>query len=297
MKEKNESENDFKEKEKENNNINNKDKTFEPKLKENKNIENNLKAKVEYDKERFHNSNNFFTKEQTRKIFYQQRHLFDHKQEKIIPLINIYSPNLQKEYTEEVNYIFGHLLMTICLSFLIMYKDYLILKNYKPYNEVVFSLIFNCFTFFFDILLIVELKRDALRDQIRYKLYKFFALLFSISLSCLFVSQIINTIAIFNKMKLKRKKDFQKAIDILLHILLGKDNIYDFLILSISLSQNIIFFVDIPFLIWLINNSLRILFGFDLEVFQKQILEDRKGNKENFINNKKEDEIIHKKQD
>ena len=241
MKEKNESENDFKEKEKENNNINNKDKTFEPKLKENKNIENNLKAKVEYDKERFRNSNNFFTKEQTRKIFYQQRHLYDHKQEKIIPLINIYSPNLQKEYTEEVNYIFGHLLMTICLSFLIMYKDYLILQNYKPYNEVVFSLIFNCFTFFFDILLIVELKRDALRDQIRYKLYKFFALLFSISLSCLFVSQIINTIAIFNKMKLKRKKDFQKAIDILLHILLGKDNIYDFQILSISLSQNIIF--------------------------------------------------------
>ena len=54
-------------------------------------------------------------------------------------------------------------------------------------------------------------------------------------------SQIINTIAIFNKMKLKRKQDFQKAIDILLHILLGKDNIYDFLILSISLSQNIIF--------------------------------------------------------
>ena len=41
--------------------------------------------------------------------------------------------------------------------------------------------------------------------------------------------------------------------------------------------------MDIPFLIWLINNSLRILFGFDLEVFQKQILEDRKGNKENFI--------------
>ena len=122
-----------------------------------------------------------------------------------------------------------------------MYKDYLILKNYKPYNEVVFSLIFNCFTFFFDILLIVELKRDALRDQIRYKLYKFFALLFSISLSCLFVSQIINTIAIFNKMKLKRKQDFQKAIDILLHKLLAKDNIYDFQILSISLSQNIIF--------------------------------------------------------
>jgi hypothetical protein len=42
MKEKNESENDFKENEKENNNIDNKYKTFEPKLNEKKNIENNL---------------------------------------------------------------------------------------------------------------------------------------------------------------------------------------------------------------------------------------------------------------
>ena len=48
--------------------------------------------------------------------------------------------------------------------------------------------------------------------------------------------------------------------------------------------------MDIPFLIWLINNSLRILFGFDLEVFQKQILEDRKGNKEEKNEDKKEEE-------
>ena len=44
-------------------------------------------------------------------------------------------------------------------------------------------------------------------------------------------------------------------------------------------------------------NSLGVLLGYQLEVIQKQILEDKKEKKENINDNIKNDENIHKKQD
>ena len=64
--------------------------------------------------------------------------------------------------------------------------------------------------------------------------------------------------------------------------------------------------IVIKYQLWLGYNSIRIIFGFDLEVFQKQILEDKKVNKQNKPNkpnkqNNKEKEInieeLHDKQD
>ena len=45
---------------------------------------------------------------------------------------------------------------------------------------------------------------------------------------------------------------------------------------------------------WMGYDSIRVLLGYEMEVVQKQILEDDKENKEN---DKKTDENLHKKQD
>lgn len=287
MKEFNESEDDI---------IQNEEKKEENKDKENKNIEFFLKEKndikknekqiKEIENRNSHNSlyNNQQESERLRNLYNQQKHLFEHKKDKKAPLINIYSKDLQNEYIKEVNYYHNNSIITIILSLLIISQDYLILKNYKSYNENILSIIFSSFSFFLSVFILIELYRSVLRDQIRYILFKFFTLFLSIILFCLFISHIYNSFIIFDKIKQKKEKQGKKInIENIFN-----NNLIDNAILIMGIINFIGILIVIKYQVWLGYNSIRIILGIDLEVFQKQILEDKKANKENKENNNKE---------
>ena len=244
-------------------------------LKEKKDSQKNIK-KEENNKEQVNPSNNLYDgqEEHLRKLFYQQRHLFEHKKDKKDPLINIYSKHLKEEYINEVNYIWINSILTIILSTLIIVQNYLILKNFKLYTEIIICFFTGFFAIFLASLLLIELYRNALRDQIRYKLFKMFSIFLSITLLFLFVYQIKNMLVIYQKIKHRsHKRDKEtKHIDI--------NNII--LILGYISVVGIILLIKFQF--WLGYNFIKFLCG-ELEVFQKQILEDKKENKE--IINKK----------
>lgn len=274
------------------NNINN-EKTTLLNQKE-KNALNNLDKNDEYTKERIERSRNLYDAqdEQQKKLFYEQTHLYYHSKEKKDPLINIYSKPLQEEYINKVNYIFRNLLITIIFSILIFTQNYLIFKNFKSYTENLLSLIFSSFSFFISVLLIIELFRSALLDQIRYKLYKLFSILFSFFLLCLFITQTLNNFVVYYKIEEKKEKCEKK-----------KKGCGSILILNVILIIGCIDFLILLFLIkfqmWMGINAFRVLFGYELEVLEKQILEDKKSKKENDKNDIKNENDInrHPKQD
>ena len=247
----------------------------------------------EYDKERLKHSKNFYEDQdlEQRQKFEQQRHLYDHKKEKRDPLISIYSKHLQEEYISEVNYILRNSIITIILSLIIILHDFLILKNFKSYDENVISLIFSSFSFFISILLIIELYRNALLDQIRYTLHKLFSLFLSLFLLCIFVSQSINSFIVYNKIKEKKEKCKTKKIGC------GNTLLFNIILILNGLYFCVALFL-IKFQMWLGFNSIKVLFGCELEVFQKQILEDKKSKKDDIKDNKiDEKEKSHPKQD
>ena len=255
-------------------------------------------ANEEYDKERIKHSKNLYEaqEEQQRKLFYSQRHLYERQKDKKDPLINIYSKNLQEEYINEVNYILRNSIITIIIAIIILVQAFLIIKNFKSYTENILSLIFGCFVFFNSLLVIIELYRNALRDQIRFKLHKLFSLFLSAFLLVLFVCQILNSLNVYGKIKLKKEKCQMKKIGCS-HML-----IYN-IILALSCLHLFGILLIIKFQMWLGFNSIRVLIGYQLEVIQKQILEDKNDKKDdinpNDINNKKKknDGNVHQKQD
>ena len=304
MKENNENENDIQNE----NNINNEKETLlKEKIEEKDKEINNNKFKVQYDtsfneefdKERLKHTKNFYEAqdEQQKQLFNSQRHLYEHKRETHDPLINIYSKHLQEEYINEVNYILRNSIISIIISIITLIQTFLILKNFKSYTENILCLIFGCFVFFNSFLVIIELYRNALRDQIRFKLHKLFCLFLSAFLLALFVCQILNSFAIYDKIKQKKEK-YQKNKIVSGHILAYN------IILALSCLHLCGILLLIKFQMWLGINSLRVLLGYELEVIQKQILEDKKEKKEdlntnNNINNEKKenDRNGHQKQD
>ena len=271
------------EKEKNENNINNEKTT----------LLNDININNDKIKEKNKQYDNLFKadEERQKKLFYQQRHLFHHKKDKKDPLINIYSKPLQEEYINEVNYITRNSILTIIISLIVLFHDFLIIRNFRTYNENILSLIFSSFTFFHAILLLIELFRHALLDQIRFKLYKFFSLLLSAFLLCFFVFQSSNAFVIYNKKKRKKEKCEEKKVGC------GNDLIFN-TILILNCLYIIGSLLLIKFQIWTGYNSIRVLLGCELEVVQKQILEDQKGKKEKEekedLNNENK---VHKKQD
>jgi len=241
-------------------------------LKENKIEEENLKRQLEYNKMLIEHQNKIYPEEHNIKNFLSQRHLYDHKKEKKDPLIDITDKNLQQEYVSEIYYIFKKFIFIIILSIFVFIQTLLILHNYKIYDEVLLSQIFSCFVFFNSFFLIVQLYREALRDTFRNKLFRFFALILSIFCICLFYYQLMNIYIIYDKVKIRKDKclknekfcDDYTANNVILVLSL----IHLFLILCINF-----------FPIMLGYRAIKILFGCDLEVYQKQLLENEKKNK------------------
>ena len=277
-----------------NNSQNENEKLLKEKIK-NQNNQDDLRMNDAYDKERLKHSKNLYdTQDENKRILFdQQRHLYEHKKDKQDPLINIYSKPLQEEYLNEFNYISRNSIISIILSILILIQSYLILKHFRLYSENVLTLIFGSFTFFISFLVLIELYRNALRDQIRFKLHKLFSLILSIFLLCLIISQIINSYIAYDKIKKKQElcEKNEKGCGYML--------IYNIILILICVNLLGIIFM-IKFQIWLGYNSIAILLGCQLEVIEKQILEDKneqKGNKSDDIKNKENKENIHKKQD
>ena len=239
-------------------------------LKEKKDIQKNIK----YSKNLYAGQD-----EQYRKLFNEQRHLYEHKKDKKDPLINIYSEHLKEEYINEVNYIWRNLILTMILSTLVIIQNYLIIKNYKLYSEIIICFFTSFFAIFIASLLMIELYRSALRDQIRYKLFKILSLLLFITLFFLFIFQIKNVLVIYNKIKHRRGKIGKESINGSLLTNLFDKNKTNNIILILGYITTFGIILSIKFLIWLGYDFIRILFG-GLEVFQKQILEDKKENKE-----------------
>jgi hypothetical protein len=172
--------------------------------KENNNIEFFLKEKKDIQKKINYRKNLYEAQdEQYRKLFYAQRHLYEHKKDKKDPLINIYSEHLKEEYINEVNYIWRNSILTIILSILVIIQNYLIIKNYKLYSEIIICFFTSFFAIFIASLLMIELYRSALRDQIRYKLFKILSLFLSITLLFLFIFQIKNIFIIYIKLNIE----------------------------------------------------------------------------------------------
>ena len=259
---------------------------LDQKLKEQKREEEEINRNLFYNKEKL-KQNEYYSDPQRMNKFLSQRHLYDHKREKKDPLINITNKNLQTEYISEVTHLFIKLFLIILLSILIFIQDYLILLNYKSYNEVILSQIFCAFTFFNSTFLIVELYREALRDQLRNVLFRLFSIFLSILSNCLFSTEIMNIYTIYYKIQNRKeicKKDKKRC----------GDNLVNNVILVLSFIIGILIIFLFYFSIYIGFRSFKIIFGCDLEVFQKQIIEDKKemkdekGKKEDIKNNKKE---------
>ena len=277
-----------------NNSQNENEKLLKEKIK-NQNNQDDLRMNDAYDKERLKHSKNLYdTQDENKRILFdQQRHLYEHKKDKQDPLINIYSKPLQEEYLNEFNYISRNSIISIILSILILIQSYLILKHFRLYTENVLTLIFGSFTFFISFLVLIELYRNALRDQIRFKLHKLFSLILSIFLLCLIIFQIINSYIAYDKIKKKQElcEKNEKGCGYML--------IYNIILILICVNLLGIIFM-IKFQIWLGYNSITVLLGCQLEVIEKQILEDKKeqkGNIKDDIKNKENKANIHKKQD
>ena len=271
---KNSPKSNLKEKEKEKENEKN-EKTKEGEINKNKNNEPN--------KDRFMHQNMYYGQEKLSE-FYTQRHLHDHKMEKKDPLIDITEKDFQSEYINEVNYILTNLIMFIIMSIIIYIQVILIHKNYKNYDALILSQICSAFTFFNSLFLIVELYRNALRDLYRYILFRLFSIFFTIFSISLFLSELWNTYTIYNKIQLRNEKckeNLRYCLDARVNKII--------LILSYISSIGLIIFLRFP--IWLGYRSIRIMFGFDLEVFQKQLKgkeKEKEGNEKNSKDDKKD---------
>jgi len=249
-----------------------KDNISESFLKENKIEEENLKRQLEYNKMLINHQNKIYPEEDNIKNFLSQRHLYDHKKEKKDPLIDIIDKNLQQEYVSEIYYIFKKFIFIIILSIFVFIQTLLILHNYKIYDEVLLSQIFSCFLFFNSFFLIVQLYREALRDIFRNKLFRFFSLILSIFCICLFYYQLMNIYIIYDKINIRKekcKKNEKYCDDYTVNnVILVLSLIHLFLILCINF-----------FPIMLGYRAIKILFGCDLDVYQKQLSENEKKNK------------------
>ena len=249
-----------------------KDNISESFLKENKIEEEKLKRQLEYNKMLINHQNKIYPEENNIKNFLSQRHLYDHKKEKKDPLIDIIDKNLQQEYVSEIYYIFKKFIFIIILSIFVFIQTLLILHNYKIYDEVLLSQIFSCFLFFNSFFLIVQLYREALRDIFRNKLFRFFSLILSIFCICLFYYQLMNIYIIYDKINIRKekcKKNEKYCDDYTVNnVILVLSLIHLFLILCINF-----------FPIMLGYRAIKILFGCDLDVYQKQLSENEKKNK------------------
>ena len=265
-----------KEKEKEKN-----EKTQEGEINKNKNSEPN--------KDRLKNQHMYYGPENLNQ-YYTQRHLHDHKMQKKDPLIDITDKDLQTEYINEVNYILTNLIMFIILSIIIYIQALLIHRNYKNYDALMLSQIYSAFTFFNSLFLIVELYRNGLRDQYRYTLFRLFSIFFTIFSISLFASELWNTYTIYNKIQ-ERNEKCKESIRYCLGARVNKI----ILILNYISSIGLIIFLRFP--IWLGFRSIRIMIGFDLEVFQKQMKgkgndkeKEKEGKEKNIKDDKKDKE-------
>ena len=219
--------------------------------------------------------------------YYTQRHLHDHKMEKKDPLINITDKDLQLEYVNEVNYILRDLIIFMILSIITYIQTFLIQKNYKNYDALILSIIYSAFTFFNGIFLIVELYRNSLRDQYRYNLFRLFSIFFTFFSISLFACELWNTYTIYNKIQIRNEQCKEN-----LRYCMGARINKIILILGYISSTGLSIFLRFP--IWLGYRSIRIMIGFDLEVFQKQLKgkendkEKEKDGKENNKDDKKD---------
>lgn len=260
---------DSKIEEKENNN---EDELSEQLLKEKRFEQAELKRSLEYSKERLAHQKRFYDDENNKKFYESQKHLLNRKAEKKNPLVNITKKNLQTEYVNEVHYLFKKFIFITILSLLIFIEAFLILQNYKIYNEVTLSQIFSAFTFFNTFFLMVELYREALRDQFRHNLFRLFSVFFSIFNICLFITESMNIYIIYEKIQYRKNKC---KIDIRF---CGDTNINNIILVFNCIHLiGIFYFVNFP--IWLGYRSFKILVGCDYEVYQKQLLENEKDEK------------------
>lgn len=231
------------------------------------------KENLEKSKAQLNNKNN---RDIQRNKYLSQRHLYDHKKEKKPTLVNITDKNLQNEYISEVNYLFQKFIFIIILSIIIFIQSLLILHNYKNYTEVILSQIFSAFSFFNSLFLITELYRDALRDQFRNNLFRLFSIFLCIFQLCLFFYEIMSTYIMYNKIKVRKEK-----------CLVNKKHCGDTMVNNIILGMSGISFFGIIYLsIFTFSLGLRsinIMIGYELEVHQKQLMEDKVVNKKNVI--------------
>lgn len=255
-------------------NLNEKERESDKKAKKK---EEEINKNNEPNKDSYMNQNMYYGQENLNQ-YYTQRHLHDHKMEKKDPLIDITEKDLQSEYIKEVNYILQNLVIFIILSIMIYIQALLIHKNFKNYQALMLSQIFSAFTLFNSFFLIVELYRNALRDKYRYALFRLFSIFFTFFAISLFSSELWNTFQIYNKIQLRNEKCKEN-----LRYCLGARVNKIILILSYISSIGLIIFLIFP--IWLGFRSFRIMIGYDLEVFQKQ-LKGKENDKEKEKNNK-----------
>ena len=244
-----------------------------PLLKEKKSKEDNSKNKKDYTKKMFDYQKNIYSEDINRKHFLSQRHLYDHKSPKTITLVNITKKELQTEYIAEVHYIFKRIIFSMIISIITFIQSLIILHNYKNYTEVILSQIFSAFTFFISFFLIVEIYRDALRDQFRNNLFRLFSIFLSVFIICLIASEIMNTNIIYNKIKVRKEKCQKDKRHC------GDTNA-NYVILALGAIHIIGFIFIFNFPIYLGFRSIKILFGYDYEVYQRQMIENEKENKE-----------------
>jgi len=212
--------------------------------------------------------------------------LYNHNKVKKDPIINITKKELQTEYLTEVNYILVKILCLLLFSIISFAQSLLILHNYKNYSEVLLKEIFSAFLFFNSIFLLFELYREGLRDQMRYVIFRLFAVFLSLIFICYSLSEIMNTYVIYNKIKLRKEKCRKNKA-------LCGDTIVNNIILILSIVDfiGIIYLFNFP--LWLGFRSIKILLKKELEVLQKQLLENEKKNltKNKNEKNKSEDKL------
>lgn len=239
-----------------------------------------LRRKIEYNKQRLSHQN--FLYEQNYKQQYEaQRHLHEHEKNKKDPLINITKKNLQEEYTKEVTYLLRNFIIFLILSILTYLQVIIILRNYKKFDAAILSQIFSAFTFFNSFLLIVEIYRNALRDLFRYCSFRLFCVFFTFFSISLFITELWNIYIIYYKIQQRKEKCRMNAR-------YCGDSFINKIILVFS-CINIIGFISVllfPFLLG--YRSIKIILGYDFEVFYKQLIENKKKNS-NEIKDKKED--------
>jgi len=251
---------------------NNEKELSEQLLKEKRYEQAELKRRLEYSKERLAHQKHFYDDEINKKLQQSQKHLLDHKAEKKNPLVNITKKNLQTEYVNEVHYLFKKFIFITILSLLIFIETILILQNYKIYSEVNLSQIFSAFTFFNTIFLMVELYREALRDQFRHNLFRLFSIFLSIFNICLFITESMNIYIIYEKIQYRKNK-------CQMDVKFCGDTIINNIILVFNCIHLIGIFYFVNFPIWLGYRSFKILVRCDYEVYQKQLLENEKNEK------------------